>query len=328
MPGSPSKRVDRKPGVVGDRRQLRCLRCRHRLDARILDEARPCFVGFGQAEFSRRCRLNAEGREQLAHFAQFAGIMGRDHDPPFQPAPHTVQLTVSFCNSTRRPMPFLASAIRAASWSSVNGVFSAVPWNLDDAAIARHDEIHVGIGLGVFGVIEIEHRLALKHAAGNRRDMILQWIARHHLARLHPGNAVIKCDPGPCDRGGSRAAVGLQHVAVDRDLPFAERDEIGDRAQRPADEPLDLERPAGLLAGGCLAPRPFVRRARQHAVFGRDPAAPLTLEPGRQLSPRALRPRAHGCRRTSRGRNLRHGAADRARNLRHAFRLWRGGLDA
>ena len=39
---------------------------------------------------------------------------------------------------------------------------------------------------------------------------------------------------------------------------------------------------AALLAGGRLAPRALGGCARQHAVFGGDPAATLPLEPGRQ----------------------------------------------
>ncbi len=45
---------------------------------------------------------------------------------------------------------------------------------------------------------------------------------------------------------------------------------------------LDLDRTAALLAGGSLAAGAFQRGARQHAVFGRDPAAALALEPWRQ----------------------------------------------
>ena len=41
-------------------------------------------------------------------------------------------------------------------------------------------------------------------------------------------------------------------------------------------------RAAALLAGRGLAPRALGGGARQHAVFGRDPAAALALEPGRQ----------------------------------------------
>mgnify|MGYP003694788787 CR=1 FL=1 len=53
-------------------------------------------------------------------------------------------------------------------------------------------------------------------------------------------------------------------------------------AQAAPDQPLDLDGAAALLAGGGLAPGALGGRARQHAVFGGDPAARLALEPGRQ----------------------------------------------
>src|ERR1051325_10228591 len=43
-------------------------------------------------------------------------------------------------------------------------------------------------------------------------------------------------DPCAGDRGGTCAAVGLDHIAVDRDLPFAERRQVDDGAQRAADQ--------------------------------------------------------------------------------------------
>ena len=61
-------------------------------------------------------------------------------------------------------------------------------------------------------------------------------------------------DPGAGDRGGAGAAVGLDHVAVERDLALAERLQVDHGAQRAADQPLDLQRAAALLAGGGLAP--------------------------------------------------------------------------
>ena len=47
-------------------------------------------------------------------------------------------------------------------------------------------------------------------------------------------------DVPAADRRGPRAAVGLQHVAVDGDLHLAHGREIGDGAQRTADQALDL----------------------------------------------------------------------------------------
>src|SRR5204862_4678846 len=48
------------------------------------------------------------------------------------------------------------------------------------------------------------------------------------------------------------------------------------------DQALDFKGAAALLAGGGLAARALMGGARQHAVLGRDPAASLSLEPGRQ----------------------------------------------
>ena len=112
--------------------------------------------------------------------------------------------------------------------------------------------------------------------------MVAQRIGLDHLAGAHPGDAIVQRDPGAGDRGGAGAAVGLDHVAVDGDLPLAERGKVDDRAQAASDQALDLDGAAALLAGGGLAPRALVSGARQHAVFGGDPAARLALEPGRQ----------------------------------------------
>ena len=89
-------------------------------------------------------------------------------------------------------------------------------------------------------------------------------------------------NPGAGDRRTARAAVGLQNVAVERDLAFSERLEVGYGAQGAADQPLDLLRATALLALGGLACAARVRRARQHAVFGRHPALPTAAQEGRQ----------------------------------------------
>src|SRR5690606_923012 len=78
--------------------------------------------------------------------------------------------------------------------------------------------------------------------------------------------------------GGAGAAVGLQHVAVDDDLALAERAEVDHRAQTAPDQALDLLGAAALLALGSLACAAGVGGARQHAVFGGDPALALAAQ--------------------------------------------------
>ena len=112
--------------------------------------------------------------------------------------------------------------------------------------------------------------------------MVAQNLLLDHLPRLHPGETIVERDPGAGNGGGTGAAVGLDDVAVDGDLPLAERFQIDDRAQAAADQALNFDGAAVLLARRRLAARAFERGARQHAVFGRDPAPRLALEPGRQ----------------------------------------------
>jgi hypothetical protein len=76
----------------------------------------------------------------------------------------------------------------------------------------------------------------------------------------------------------SASCSATQHVAIERDLAFAERGEIGDRAQAAADQALNFLGAAGLLAFRRFARRARVGGARQHAVFGGHPAGALAAQ--------------------------------------------------
>ena len=95
--------------------------------------------------------------------------------------------------------------------------------------------------------------------------------------------------PGTGDRGRARAAVRLDDVAIDADLPLAHALQVHHRSQRAPDQPLDLLRAAGRLAACHLAARALMGGARQHAVLGRDPAAPLAAQPARHAGLQAGR---------------------------------------
>ena len=71
---------------------------------------------------------------------------------------------------------------------------------------------------------------------------------------------------------GARAAVGLDHVAIEPHGALAESLQIGDRAQRAADHALNFERASRLASARRFARRALFGRARQHAVLAGDPA--------------------------------------------------------
>ena len=226
-------------------------------------------------------------------------------------------------------MPFLASAIRASELLLAERDAFGRALHLDDAALAGHDEIGVGAGAP-----------NPRHSRGRctgwpskmPQEIAATWSLQHlrhtdHLPRLHPAQAVMQRDPAAGDRGGARAAVGLDHVAIDGDLLLAERLQVDHGAQRAADQPLDLQRAAALLA----RPRPRGACAR------RSSAAACRIRPSPSpcrscaSSPAPFPPgwpcTAHGCRRTSPGRSPRHAWRRRARRRSRAFRragVWMG----
>ena len=114
--------------------------------------------------------------------------------------------------------------------------------------------------------------------------MVLQnLLDLDHVAGFHPFQAIVERNPCAGDGGGAGAAIGLDHVAVDADLALTQRLQINDGAQRTTDEALDFLRATALLAGGSLALHAFMGGARQHAIFGGDPALAAVAQPRRRL---------------------------------------------
>ena len=120
-------------------------------------------------------------------------------------------------------------------------------------------------------------------AAADRRDLRSDRVGRQGLARDQLVDGHAQRDPAARDRRGPGPAIRLDDVAVDDDLPLAELGQLDHRAQRAADQPLDFLRPARLLALGCLAVAAGVGRAREHAIFGGDPALALAAQEWRHL---------------------------------------------
>src|SRR5262249_35097246 len=70
---------------------------------------------------------------------------------------------------------------------------------------------------------------------------------------------------------GSRAAVGLNDVAVDPNRAFSKCFLIGDRAKRPTDQSLNFQGAARLFSTCGFALGAFLSSPRKHAVFAGDP---------------------------------------------------------
>ena len=143
-------------------------------------------------------------------------------------------------------------------------------------------QISIGIGARILVVVEVEHRNSTGDPAAYRRDLAGKRILgdqplRHQLVDRDPQR-----HPGARDGGGAGAAVGLDHVAIERDLPLTQLPEIADRAQGPADKPLNFLCPPALLALGGFTRAAGVRGAREHRIFRRYPAFALAAQPRRQ----------------------------------------------
>ena len=170
--------------------------------------------------------------------------------------------------------------------------------HLDQLALARHDDVHVDLGGVVLAVVEVEQRRArnepARHAprpsrcSGTRSSRPFVDEATQRQLERHEAAG---------DRRAARAAVGLEHVAVDVHAARAERIEVRDRAQGATDQALDLDRAPVLAPARGVARLAAAGRRRQHPVLGREPSAAGRLAPaGHRLHDRrrADHPRTAG----------------------------------
>ena len=114
---------------------------------------------------------------------------------------------------------------------------------------------------------------SIDNADADGGDLAQGRILRY-LSDLHHSPArQSKGDVGTRDRGTTRAAIGLDNVAIEKYLPLAQLSHVDDCSQAPADKTLDLcssaRRPL------CLSLCPRIGRTREHRVLGRDPADPF-----------------------------------------------------
>ena len=218
-----AERFDHQPGIVGERRQPRRHGRRHGLDAGILAKARAGFLRLAEAELGGRNGVNPIRREQLPHLAQFAGIVGRDHQATGDPAmvrPMRVSqahITAIFCKSMSLPTPLRAERQQRQQLHLGERRLFRRALDFHDAAAACEHEIGVGVGAGVLRIVEVEHRRPGTDAARNGGDVLAQRHAPQHV-RSSSRLAAYRCNPRPGDRGRAGAAIGLEYVAIDGDL--------------------------------------------------------------------------------------------------------------
>ena len=147
--------------------------------------------------------------------------------------------------------------------------------HFDDAAAAGHHDVHVGVARRILGIVQIEHRHALDTCPPTPRRRIAHRRARGTIA-APAASPTASCsgDEGAGDARGARAAVGLDHVAVELHRALAERfRSTTARSARPIRRWISCVRP-DCLPRAASRSHARVGRARQHAVFGGEPALP------------------------------------------------------
>src|SRR5690348_2572576 len=149
--------------------------------------------------------------------------------------------------------------------------------HLDQPFAAGHDDVQVDLGTRVLHVVEVEQQLAAHDSERHRCDRV-----RKHAREASLAERARSGDVRSRDRRAARAAVGLEHVAVEPERPLAQRLEVEHRAQRAPDQTLDFDGAALLLAGAGLALHALAGRRREHRVLRRQPAPAGVAQPARR----------------------------------------------
>ncbi len=160
--------------------------------------------------------------------------------------------------------------------------------DLDELRLAafdrpEHHHVHVDLGAAVLHVRKVEHGNAVDDADADRRAERMERVGGQAAALHDSLEGVVEGEEAAADARGAGAAIGLQHVAVDDDLPFAERLHVACGAQRATDQPLDLDGPAALLALRRLAVDPLRGGTGQHRVLGGHPPLAAATHPARNV---------------------------------------------
>ena len=246
-PGRAAERVDLDAAVVGQRRQAVA-----RAAACALIRALPrklASVSAGSGSPSAPAETSSTGRSPIS--ARISSSLPRLWVATTSRGSTSRRrhATAARCAATSAATPVLGEVEQRVELRPAEGRALGAALHLDEPAAVGHHEIGVRPGGAVLGIVEVEHRLAAVDAAADRGDMRGQRVALDHPACHQLADRQSQRDPAAGDRRAAGAAVGLQHVAVDGDLPLAERHPVDPGPQAAPDQPLDLLRPPRLLAG-------------------------------------------------------------------------------
>ena len=178
--------------------------------------------------------------QQLGELAHLVRVAGREHEPHQAGGALGDRALLRGAQLGRCPAP--ASASSSSRCARESGVRSAVACTSTSAAVAGHDDVRVDLGAssprGSRGRAAARRRRCRRRP---RRPMPVSGRRSMRSSADEARAAERERDVAAGDRRAARAAVGLQHVAVDVDRALAERREVDDAAQRAADQALDLD---------------------------------------------------------------------------------------
>ena len=176
---------------------------------------------------------------------------------------------------------FLAEREQLGECGGAEGGAFGGALDFDDVAGGGHHEVDVAVAAGVFGVVQIKQGHAADDAErygghGFADRVVCEFACGQELA-----HSQMQGDVCAGDAGGAGAAVGLDHVAVDQDLAFAQPAQIHSGTQGAADQALDFLSAAGLLALSGFAAHAAGGGCGEHAVFGGYPTLVFAAQKGR-----------------------------------------------
>ena len=127
-------------------------------------------------------------------------------------------------------------------------------------------------------------------AAAHRRDLLADRVGFDQLLREQPVDGEPQRHPGAGNGRGAGAAVGLDDVAIERDLPLAERFEVDDGAQamRPISRWISWVRPDCLPPAASRRPRVWVARGSMPYSAVTQPRPLPRSQAGRLVSTEAV----------------------------------------